>query len=87
VSRYIVSVARTTVRLKKFRDARSVVAEAVTNFMARDPEAVARDAMGIDLAFESGAVEYSLTAHGSWSATVTVNGEHVPLAIVKKRWR
>jgi hypothetical protein len=79
-------VGSTTVRVKKFRDARSVVAEAITNLLARDPEAVARKAVVVNQAFESGAAEHSLTAHGNWSMTVTVHGEPVLLAIVKKRW-
>jgi hypothetical protein len=86
VSGYKVSVGSTTVRVKTFRDARSVVAEAVTNLMARDPEAIARGAMMVNLAFETGAAEHSLTAHGSWSTTVTVDGEPIVLAVVKKRW-
>jgi hypothetical protein len=42
--------------------------------------------MSVNQAFESGAPEHSLTAHGRWSATLTVDGKSVPLAIVKKRW-
>jgi hypothetical protein len=86
VSSYKVSVGSTTVRVKKFRDARSVVAAAITDLMARDPETIARDAMAIDQAFETGAAEHSLIAHGRWSETVTVDREPVVLAIVKKRW-
>lgn len=72
--------------MKNFRDARSVVAEAITGLTAHDPEAVARSAMTVNAAFESGAAEHSLTAHGRWSTTVTVHGEPVLLAIIKKRW-
>ena len=54
--------------------------------MARDPEAVARDAGTINEAFTSGAAEHSLIAHGRWSTTLTVDGEPVPLTILKKRW-
>jgi hypothetical protein len=86
VSSYKVSVGNTTVRAENFRDARSVVAEAITSLLARDPEAGARGAVTVNLAFDSGAVEHSLTAHGRWSTTVTVDGEPVLLAIVKKRW-
>lgn len=86
MSGYKVSVGSTTVRVKSFRDARSVVAEAVTNFMARDPEAIARGAMIVNQAFETGAAEHSLTAHGSWSTTLTVDGEPVVLAVTRKRW-
>jgi len=39
----------------------------------------------VNQVFESGAAEHSLTAHGSWSVTVTVHGEPVLSAIVKKR--
>ncbi|MGH3193059.1 MAG: hypothetical protein ACRDOL_38570 [Streptosporangiaceae bacterium] len=85
MSSYRVSVGNTTVQVKNFRDARSVVAEAITNFLARDPEAGARGAVTVNASFDSGAVEHSLTAHGRWSMTVTVDGELVPLAIVKKR--
>ncbi len=86
MSSYKVSVGNTTVRAENFRDARSVVAEAVTNFLTRDPEAGAREAVTINMAFDSGAVEHSLTAHGRWSTTVTVDGEPVSLTIVKRRW-
>jgi len=87
VTSYRVSVGGATVRAKTFRDARSVVAQAITDLMARDPESAARDAMTVNLAMESGgAAEHSLTAHGRWSATLTVNGETVPLVIVRKRW-
>ena len=58
----------------------------MTGLMARDPESVSRDAMSVNQAFETGAAEHSLTAHGRWSTTVTVDGEQVPLAITKRRW-
>jgi len=86
MSGYRVSVGSATVRVKNFRDARSVVAKAVTDLIARDPEAVARDATMVNQAFETGAAEHSLTAHGRWSATVTVNGQPVVMTITKKRW-
>ena len=87
MSSYKVSVGNAKpVRARNFRDARSVVAAAITDFTKRDPEAVARDAMTINEAFVSGAAEHSLTAHGKWSTTVTVNGQPVLLAIVKSRW-
>jgi hypothetical protein len=81
----VVSVGGTSTRVRSFRDARSVVDEAITNLMARDPESVARHATAVDLYFETGAAEHMLIAHGSWSATVTVDGEPVPLAITRKR--
>ena len=74
------------VRAKNFRAVRPVVAAVITNLMARDPEAAARDAMTINAAFETGAAEHSVTAHGSWSTTVTVDGEPVPLAVIRKCW-
>jgi hypothetical protein len=87
VSGYTVSVGDTTVRrVANFRDARAVVAGAVTDFLADDPEAVARVAMVVNGAFESGAVEHSLIAHGRWSQTVMVQGEPVLMTIVKRRW-
>jgi hypothetical protein len=86
VSSYKVSVGNTTVRVKNIRDARSVVAEAMTNFLARDPEAVALGAMTVNAAWDSGAAEHSLTAHGRWSTTVTVDGQTVLLAIKKHWW-
>jgi hypothetical protein len=58
----------------------------MTDLMARDPEAAARDATAVNEAMVSGAAEHSLTAHRRWSTTVTVDGEPVPLAIVKERW-
>jgi hypothetical protein len=86
VSSYKVSVGDAKpVRVKNIRDARSVVAEAVTNLLARDPESVARGAMTVNQAFETGVAEHSLTAHGRWSTTLTVDGEPVLLAIVKTR--
>jgi hypothetical protein len=87
VSNYKVSVGSTTARVKSFRDARSIVLEAITNLLAVDPEAVARSAMVANAAFDSGAAEHSLTAHGRWSMTMTVLGDPVLLAIVKKRLR
>jgi hypothetical protein len=72
--------------VKNFRDARSVVAEAITDFMAQDPEAIAKGAMMANQALETGAAEHSITAHGSWSMTMTVNGDPVEFAIVKTRW-
>lgn len=42
MSSYRVTVGGTTVRVKNFRDARSVVAEAITDLMARDPRAEIR---------------------------------------------
>lgn len=86
MSSYQVTVGGTSVRVKRFRDARSVVAEAITSFLADDPESVARSAMVANAAFDTGAVEHSLTAHGRWSTSVTVHGEPIPITIVKKRW-
>lgn len=85
VSSYKVSVGSTTVRVKKFRDARSVVAEAITNFLADAPDAAAGGAMMANQALSDGAAEHSIDAHGSWRVTVTVHGEPVEVAI-KKRW-
>ena len=52
VSSYTVSVGNAKpVRVKTVRDARSVVAEAITSMMARDPEAVARDASTVNVAW------------------------------------
>jgi hypothetical protein len=73
-------------RVKNFRDARSVIAEAVTSLMARDPEAAARGAVVVNAAFESGAAEHSVVAHGSWSTTLTVDGVSVLLAVRKHWW-
>lgn len=84
--RFKVTVGDTHSRVKTFRDARSVIAEAITDLMARDPESVARDAGSVNVAMETGAAEHSVTAHGRWATTVTVDGEPVPLAIVKTRW-
>lgn len=86
MSGYTVSVGDTTTRVTNFRDARAVVAGAVTDFLADDPEAVARVAVVVNGAFESGAVEHSLIAHGRWSQTVMVHGEPVVMTIIKKRW-
>lgn len=86
VSSFKVSVGNTTVRVKNFRDARSVVAEYVTSLTARDPEAMARGAMVVNEAFESGAAEHSVVAHGRWSTTLTVGGESVLLAVRKHWW-
>lgn len=76
-------MGKSTVRVKTFRDARSVVARAITNLMAQDPEAMAKSAMVVNEAFDSGAAEHSLTAHLSWGTTVSVNGEQIPIAIRK----
>jgi hypothetical protein len=73
-------------RVKNFRDARAVIAAAITDLMGRDPESVARDAITVNTAMDSGAAEHSLTAHGRWGTTITVNGASVPLAIVRTRW-
>jgi hypothetical protein len=86
VSSYRVTVGSTTVRATSFRDAGSVVEGAITDLLALDPESVARHAVAINQAFESGAAEHSLIAHGRWSMTVTVHGDPVLIAIVKKRW-
>ena len=83
---YRVIVGGKTVRVRHFRDARSVVEVAINNLLKQDPEAVARVAMATNQAFETGAAEYLLVARGRWSTTVTVHGEPVRLAIIKKRW-
>jgi hypothetical protein len=54
--------------------------------MARDPDAIAGGAMVVNQAFETGAVEHSLTAHGRWSETVTVDGEPLQLTIRRRWW-
>ena len=87
MSSYVVIVGNAKpVRVKNFRGARSVIAETVANLMARDPEAGARAAMTVNEMIETGAAEHSLTAHGRWSTTVTMDGELVQLAVIKKRW-
>jgi hypothetical protein len=86
VSSFKVTVGKSTVRVKNFRDARSVVEKAITNLTAQDPEAMARSAVVVDAAFDSGAAEHSLTAHLSWSTTVSVDGAQIPIAIRKRWW-
>jgi hypothetical protein len=87
VSSFKVSVGNARpMRVKNFRDARSVIAEAVTSLMARDPEAMARSAVVVNAAFESGAAEHSVVAHGRWSTTLTVDGVSVLLAVRKHWW-
>jgi hypothetical protein len=58
----------------------------ITDLMARDPDAIAGGAMVVNQAFETGAVEHSLTAHGRWSETVTVDGEPLQLTIRRHWW-
>jgi hypothetical protein len=55
--------------------------------MARDPESMAWYAGSVNEAMVSGAAEHSVTAHGRWSTTVSVDNEQILLAIAKKRWR
>jgi hypothetical protein len=87
VSSFKVSVGNAKpVRVKNFRDARSVIAEYVTSLTTRDPEAMARGAVVVNAAFESGAAWHSIVAHGRWSTTLTVGGESVLLAIGKHWW-
>lgn len=86
MSSFQVTVGKSTVRVKNFRDARAVVARGITNLTAQDPEAMAKSAMVVNAAFDSGAAEHSLTAHLSWSMTVSVNGEQIPIAISKHWW-
>jgi hypothetical protein len=43
-------------------------------------------AVTVNAAFDSGAVQHSLTAHRRWSTTITVGREPVLLAIIKERW-
>ena len=51
---YTVSVGDAKpVRVRNIRDARSMIAEAITGYMATDPEAVARDAMTVNVAWTS----------------------------------
>jgi hypothetical protein len=86
VSSYRVSVGSAPARrVKTVREAGVAVMEALTGFLADDPEAVARDAMAARNAFGAGAVEHSLTAHGRWDMSVTVNGEQIPIVIIRKR--
>jgi hypothetical protein len=85
VSSYRVIVGSKVELVKNFLKARSVVAEAITDLLKQDPEAMARVTMSTDRVFETGAAEHSLIAHGSWSTTVNVRGEPVRLAIIKKR--
>jgi hypothetical protein len=87
VSSYEISVGSgEPVRVKDFLEVRSVIAEAVTRLMAIDPEGVAQGAGSLNLAWDSGAVKHSLTAHGTWSTPLTVDGEEIVLRIVRKRW-
>jgi hypothetical protein len=87
VSSYVVSVGDAEpVRVKTFPEVGPVVMEALTSFLAQDPEAVARDAMMANSAFTNGAVRHSLDAHGQWRMDVTVHGEPVAIVIRKRRW-
>jgi hypothetical protein len=83
VSSYKVSVGNETVRVKTYQEVGPVVMEALTSFLAQDPEAVARDAMVANHMFTEGAVRHALDAHGSWRMSVTVHGEAVPIVVVK----
>lgn len=47
---------------------------------------MARSAMTVNEAFDSGAAEHSLTAHLNWSTTVSVKGEQIPITIRKRWW-
>ncbi len=86
VSSYRVSVGGTTTRVKNFRDARSVVAKAVTDLLENDPDSPAGGAMMANQALTTGAAEHSIAAHGSWSVTVTTRGEPVEITITRRRW-
>ena len=86
MSSYRVSVGSSPARrVKTVREAGVAVMEALTGFLADDPEAVARDVMVARNAFGAGAVEHSLVAHGRWAMSVIVNGEQIPIVIVRKR--
>ncbi len=86
MSSYQVSVGSAPAqRVKTVREAGVAVMEAVTGFLAVDPEAVARDAMRANTAIMDGVLEEALTAYGRWDMSVTVNGRQVPIAVVEKR--
>ena len=75
-----------TVRVNTFQKVGPVVMEALTNLLAQDPEAVARDAMVANQAFSAGVVQHSLNAYGRWQMSVTVHDEQVPIVVVRNRW-
>ena len=84
--RYKVSVGTTARRVKTFQEARAVVAEAMTSFLAQDPEGAAESAQMANRAFSVGTVQHALDTHGSWRTSLTVHGEPIVVAVVKRRW-
>lgn len=83
---YKVSVGSATRRLKTFQEAGAVVAEAVTDLLAQDPEGAAEGAMMANRAFSAGTVQHALDTHRSWRTSVTVDGEPVPVVVKKRLW-
>lgn len=65
---YKVSAGSTAVRVKAFLDARSVIAAALTDLMARDPEAIARGATVVNQYHRSHTVTQLPAPVGSPSA-------------------
>ena len=82
---YSVSVGDQSIRVKTFREVGPAVMEALTGFLARDPEGVAEGAAMANRAFSVGTVQHALDTHRSWSTSVRVHGEVISIE-VRKRW-
>lgn len=80
---YEVSVGTRTVQVETFREAGYVVMEALTDFLAQDPEAAAEGVMMANRAFSVGTVKYAVDTYGSWRTSLTVRGEPVTVKVVK----
>jgi hypothetical protein len=87
VSSFEVTVGEKTRRVKTFRDAQSAIARAITDLMARDPEAVARDAGSVNEAMVSGAAEHSVTAHRQKTLAVAVADAEAARRLLEPRRR
>lgn len=60
-----------------------VVMNAVTSLLAEDPEGAAAGVMAANRAWSEGAIRHALATHGSWRTIVTINGEAIPVVVVK----
>lgn len=84
MSSYKVTVGNATVRVKTLKEAGLVVMEAVTNFLAEDPDGAAGGAMMANREFNGEEVQHELDAGREWRTIVMVHGEEVPI-VIKKR--
>ncbi|MBB0244570.1 hypothetical protein FNQ90_10760 [Streptomyces alkaliphilus] len=80
------TIGENATRARTLQEAQFAVMEALTDLLARDPEAASQGVLMAKRAFSEGTVRHALQSTRMWQTVVVVLGEPVPIRIRKTRW-